>query len=74
MKKKLLVFSAVLVLMSCIKQREHEVDNMLSKSEVQEGWQLLFDGKTADGWRGFNEEDLPPGWIVEDGCLKSLGQ
>lgn len=30
----------------------------------------LFDGKSLDGWRGFHREDVPEGWVVEDGMLK----
>ncbi len=37
-------------------------------------WIILFDGEDASGWRSYNEESLPDGWIVENGMLKSLGQ
>lgn len=50
------------------------MDNTLSEAEASQGWQLLFDGKSATGWRGFNQETLPDGWVVEAGTLKSLGQ
>lgn len=33
----------------------------------------LFDGKTFDGWRGYNREDVPGAWTIEDGCLKIQG-
>lgn len=49
-------------------------DNSLSEGEKSEGWMLLFDGVNTDGWRGFNEESFPDGWIVEDGALKGLGK
>jgi len=37
-------------------------------------WIWLFDGKSTDGWRGYNSEGLPDGWILEEGTLKSLGK
>ena len=47
-------------------------DNQLSDSEKQDGWLLLFDGQTLDGWRAAGDSILPPatGWSVEDNCLK----
>jgi len=33
-------------------------------------WRQLFDGKTLNGWRGFHREDVPPGWVAENGMLK----
>ena len=32
-------------------------------------WITLFDGETTDGWRGYNAEEMPPGWVAEDGVL-----
>ena len=32
-------------------------------------WIYLFDGSNLDGWRAYNEEALPPGWIVKDSVL-----
>ncbi len=45
--------------------------NQLSAAEKKAGWKLLFDGKSLDGWRGYQKPDAPKqGWVVEDGCLK----
>ena len=41
----------------------------LSPQEIEEGWQLLFDGRTLDGWRGYGLEGLPAGWQVDDGVV-----
>lgn len=47
-----------------------EVMNELTEQEKAEGWQLLFDGKTTNGWRGAHKEAFPDhGWKVEDGML-----
>jgi len=42
----------------------------LSAKEKAAGWQLLFDGKTMAGWRGFKLDKFPDkGWKVVDGVL-----
>jgi len=44
--------------------------NQLSPAEKKEGWRLLFDGHTTQGWRGFKATGFPHDrWIVKDGCL-----
>lgn len=46
------------------------VVNQLTEQEKSEGWQLLFDGKTTDGWRGAHKDVFPQhGWSVKDGML-----
>ena len=45
-------------------------DNQLNRKEKKEGWQLLFDGETMNGWRRIYTNDLPEsGWYVDEGCL-----
>lgn len=48
-------------------------ENVLSDAEKADGWQLLFDGKSGTGWKGFNKDSFPAGWVVDSGCLKALG-
>ena len=33
-------------------------NNTLSKDEIAIGWELLFDGKKVDHWRGYNRKSL----------------
>ncbi len=44
--------------------------NQLTPRELEEGWQLLWDGVTTAGWRGAKSEAFPEkGWKIEDGIL-----
>lgn len=47
--------------------------NILTPQEEEEGWILLFDGETTEGWRGYNKDSFPGAWTVEDGALKFNG-
>ena len=45
--------------------------NQLTQEEKSAGWQLLFDGKTGQGWRSMKQQTFPErGWVVENGSLK----
>jgi hypothetical protein len=49
--------------------------NQLTSAEKQQGWKLLFDGKTLQGWRGFKKSSPPEkGWIVHDGILQCVAK
>ncbi|MCA9193865.1 MAG: DUF1080 domain-containing protein [Planctomycetales bacterium] len=51
--------------------------NSLSPEQKQDGWQLLFDGKSTSGWRGYKSDTVPTSWSVENGSLlsrRSAGQ
>ena len=56
----LAVLAAVLIL---------QPDNTLTRKEIRDGWQLLFDGKTTKGWHSFKQKGIRPGWTVQNGVL-----
>jgi len=43
--------------------------NTLTAEEQGAGWRLLFDGKSAAGWRAYRGTGMPDGWQVIDGSL-----
>ena len=48
-------------------------DNQLSQVEKENGWQVLFNGNNAEGWRGINQDKFPDhGWKVSNGNLCSV--
>lgn len=73
MKQKIFLILAILVpglFFTGCKQG----DNKLSDQEAKEGWELLFNGKTLDGWRDFKGgTDITAPWKAEKGTLTSLG-
>ena len=46
----------------------------LSKFAIdKDGFYILFDGKTFNGWRGYNRNDVPAKWVIDDGAIKFNG-
>lgn len=43
--------------------------NTLSKKEKKQGWTLLFDGKSTDGWHTYLKDEAGAGWTVSEGAL-----
>ncbi len=37
--------------------------------ESDADWEILFDGKTTQGWKGYGREDIGSAWKVMDGAL-----
>jgi hypothetical protein len=43
--------------------------NTLTAAEKADGWKLLFDGASLDGWRAFKSPTPPAGWKAVNGEL-----
>jgi len=71
-----LTFLAVILIPFCISAQNSKINsnNSLSKKEIKQGWQLLFDGKTLDGWKGYNSEKMFSCWSVVNGELVCMGE
>jgi len=67
MKKSILFFgimAAMMVSSSSASAKE---------SSKKDGFVSIFDGKTFNGWRGYNRTDMPTAWTIEDGAMKING-
>lgn len=75
MKKIALLFLITTLMTPVFSQsiQKNSAPNTLSRQEQKDGWKLLWDGKTTNGWRGAKSTTFPDkGWIIEDGILKVL--
>jgi len=61
--KPLICLSAALLLASPVRA----ADNALTEQEKQDGWVLLFDGRSLDGW--MTSAGKPSRTPVQDGCI-----
>ncbi len=83
MKKLFYAFSlvamSVMILGSCTggkKQGAQEgeaTDTVVAAAEDTSDWIVLFNGENFDGWRGYNRQDIPKAWTIEDGAIKIQG-
>ena len=65
----------LLFLANCISLAPAAEPNTLTPAEQAEGWRLLFDGRTTQGWRTFKKETFPArGWVVDEGWLRKVGK
>lgn len=68
MNKKIIAILGVVILLTSFMKDNQEKDNTLTKKEKKEGWVLLFDGTTMNGWRAYKNKEQE-GWGVKDGEL-----
>ena len=75
----LFLFTLVLIINACNRSEQFEkspanVLNQLTESESADGWVMLWDGKTFDGWRAIYKQEFPQtGWIIENDAFVCLG-
>ena len=43
--------------------------NVLTDQQKTEGWQLLFDGESTNGWHKYGGKPVGSAWKVADGAL-----
>ena len=54
------------------------VYNVIDKPQVdlatlpvdKEGYYVIFDGKTFNGWRGYGKDNVPAKWTIDDGAIQ----
>ena len=65
------LFLAATIFLSCNSSRNSSgnSENKLSKQEKNDGWQLLFNGKSTDGWHTYGKNKAGNEWKVENGAF-----
>jgi hypothetical protein len=43
--------------------------NALTEQEQRDGWILLFDGQSFEGWRGFGMDNVPSKWVIDEDAI-----
>ncbi len=70
MNKVISILIVVLIFFSCKMESKKDQAEKTANVEVKENdWIVLFDGTSTEGWRAYNGDALPPGWIAKDGAL-----
>lgn len=64
----LLSLTLVVAFLNCQSQTQLMLNN-LSQQQKKEGWLLLFDGKTTNGWHSYSKTSVGSNWKVQNGIL-----
>lgn len=71
--KKLLILTFAAAIAHGYSSAQHSKmntkDNRLTAEEKKEGWKLLFDGKTTNGWHTYGSDAPGSAWQVVDGTI-----
>ena len=74
-KTKYILISIIMLFSACQSFKKEQEQNVLTTEELNDGWYLLWDGESFEGWRGINKSSFPKdGWIIENGELICLGK
>ncbi|HEY3390239.1 MAG TPA: DUF1080 domain-containing protein, partial [Prolixibacteraceae bacterium] len=65
-------FFAFMLLIATLLSGCAEKQNVLTDQEKLDGWKLLFDGQSLNGWKNYNAPGVS-GWSAQDGNLASSG-
>lgn len=52
---------------------ENEQVDLASLKQDKDGYYILFDGSSLDGWRGYGKTEVPASWENADGCIHLKG-
>lgn len=71
---KILIALVFVIISGCKDKKDNDNINKLTQEEKDAGWELLFDGKTLNGWKilGRSKDEKPSQWIVENGTIKKV--
>ena len=47
--------------------------NLANFPKDKDGYYVIFDGKTFNGWRGYGKDKVPARWTIDDGAIKFNG-
>ena len=72
MKKLIFILAAAIIMNGCKSSKLTSMNgqqNALNAKEKSNGWELLFDGQTTNGWHTYGKQAAGKAWKVEDGLL-----
>jgi Domain of Unknown Function (DUF1080) len=72
MKNNIILYFLLSALIISCSASKNIGDNKLSKTEKQQGYKLLFNGKNMDGWRTYQNKSAES-WFVDNGTLHCKG-
>jgi hypothetical protein len=65
--KKIFIIPVLLLVYSSLSA---QTNNTLTDKEKKQGWKLLFDGASTQGWHSYLKPSAGPAWDVKDGELQ----
>jgi hypothetical protein len=66
---KVTIVASAFLFFACNPSRNITGENKLTREQRDQGWKLLFDGKTTKGWHKYGGDPVGTAWKVKDGYL-----